>query len=103
VRRHRRLLRSRLLRDTPSHKDSALILLLGAVPLRLRREPGQPGNSPRRPVHGCVLDDLRQLRVEPVHVRVQLGRFPRSRGAAGQMPLLQIVAGYLPFRVASTN
>ena len=64
--------------------------LLGAVPLRLRRESGRPGHRSRGPLHGRVLDDLRQLRLEPVDVRLQFGRFPPRCRPDDQVPLLQV-------------
>lgn len=69
--------------------------LLGTIPLRLRCESGEPDDRSRRPVHGGILDDLCQLRAEPVYVRLQFGRFPQSCHPDDQMPLLQIadVAG----------
>jgi len=68
--------------------------VLGPVPVRIRRQPGQTGSGFRRSLFGNVLAGVHQLWPQPVHVRFQFGRFPQGGGPYCQMPLLQPVRTY---------
>jgi len=78
---------------TVLHRDR-LRRVLGAVPVRFRRESRQTGTDFRRSLHGDVLAGVHQLRVEPVHVCVQFGRFSQRRGGYYQMSLLTYGQGW---------